>query len=224
MVVGISGATGVIYGIRLLQTLRRLDIETHLVVSKAGQLTCTDEIGLSADDLRRQADFSYTVTDIGAVISSGSFRSVGMVIAPCSIHTLSEIATGVTSNLLTRAADVVLKDRRRLVLLVGEFPLHTGHLKSMLAVAEIGAVVAPPLPAFYTHPQTINDLVDQTVVECSISSILTPAHFRAGVRMSLCGKPSVHIHDSIATSRRPVPGRLERLENASEGVSLRNSV
>jgi len=163
MVVGISGATGVIYGIRLLQTLRRLDIETHLVVSKAGQLTCTDEIGLSADDLRRQADFSYTVTDIGAVISSGSFRSVGMVIAPCSIHTLSEIATGVTSNLLTRAADVVLKDRRRLVLLVGEFPLHTGHLKSMLAVAEIGAVVAPPLPAFYTHPQTVNDLVDQTV-------------------------------------------------------------
>src|SRR5215471_4948398 len=163
MVVGISGATGVIYGIRLLQTLRRLDIETHLVVSKAGQLTCTDEIGLSADDLRRLADFSYTVTDIGAAISSGSFRSLGMVIAPCSIHTLSEIATGVTSNLLTRAADVVLKDRRRLVLLVGEFPLHTGHLKSMLAVAEIGAVVAPPLPAFYTHPQTVNDLVDQTV-------------------------------------------------------------
>ena len=163
LIVGISGATGTIYGVRLLETLRRLGVETHLVVSKAGQLTRAHETDLSAPDLRGLADVSYDVADIGAAIASGSFRTLGMVIAPCSMRTLGELASGVTSSLLTRAADVVLKERRRLVLLAREFPLHAGHLKNMLAVTEMGAIVAPPMPAFYTRPATIDDLVDQTV-------------------------------------------------------------
>ena len=163
MIVGITGATGIIYGIRLLEVLRSLEIETHLVVSRAGQLTRAHETTLSAAALRSLASRQYAPGDVGAAPASGSFRAMGMIIAPCTIRTLSEIATGVTNTLLTRAADVTLKERRRLVLLVREFPLHAGHLRSMLAVTEMGGIVAPPVPGFYTRPQTINDIVDQTV-------------------------------------------------------------
>jgi 4-hydroxy-3-polyprenylbenzoate decarboxylase len=163
MIIGISGATGIIYGIRLLQVLKEMEIETHLVVSNPGDMTRAYETNISAHELRAIADVCYPVKDIGAAISSGSFKTMGMIIAPCSIRTLSEIATGVTSNLLTRSADVVLKERRRLVLMVRETPLHAGHLKSMLAVTESGGIIAPPVPAFYTRPQDANDIIDHTI-------------------------------------------------------------
>src|SRR5271169_4880939 len=162
MVVGITGATGIVYGVRLLEALRALNVETHLVVSKAGEMTREHETDISSAELRALASRHYGAGEIGAALASGSFRTMGMIIAPCTIRTLSEIATGVTDTLLTRAADVTLKERRRLVLLVREFPLHAGHLRSMLAVTEMGAIVAPPVPAFYTRPQTIGDIVDQT--------------------------------------------------------------
>jgi 4-hydroxy-3-polyprenylbenzoate decarboxylase len=163
IIVGISGATGVIYGVRLLQVLKEMDIETHLVVSKPGDMTRAYETDISVSELRDMADVVYNINDIGAAISSGSFKTMGMIVAPCSIRTLSEIATGVTSNLLTRSADVVLKERRRLVLMVRETPLHAGHLKSMLAVTESGGIIAPPVPAFYTKPGTIDDIINHTV-------------------------------------------------------------
>lgn len=163
IIVGITGATGIVYGVRLLGVLKALGIETHLVVTKAGELTRAHETDLSADELRCMADFAYSPGEIGAALASGSFRTMGMIVAPCTIRTLSEIATGATGNLLTRAADVTLKERRRLVLLVREFPLHGGHLKSMLAVTEMGGIVAPPVPAFYTRPRTIEEIVDQTI-------------------------------------------------------------
>jgi 4-hydroxy-3-polyprenylbenzoate decarboxylase len=163
LIVGISGATGIPYGIRLLERLREAQIESHLVVSKAGELTRAHESKLSARELARLADVVYRASDVGAAIASGSFRTMGMVVAPCSVRSLSEIATGVTSTLLTRAADVVLKERRRLVLLVRETPLHAGHLRSMLAVTEMGGIIMPPVPAFYIHPATIADIVDNTV-------------------------------------------------------------
>jgi 4-hydroxy-3-polyprenylbenzoate decarboxylase len=163
LIVGITGATGIIYGVRLLELLREAGIETHLVVSRAGDLTRAHELDLSAKELRALASVSYPATDLGAAISSGSFRTMGMVVAPCSVRTLAEIASGVTTNLLTRAADVVLKERRRLVLLVRETPLHAGHLKNMLAVTEAGAVVMPPVPAFYARPRSIDELVTDTV-------------------------------------------------------------
>jgi 4-hydroxy-3-polyprenylbenzoate decarboxylase len=163
IIVGITGATGIVYGVRLLGVLKALGVETHLVVTKAGELTRAHETTISADELRSMADFAYNPGEIGAALASGSFRATGMVVAPCTIRTLSEIATGATSNLLTRAADVTLKERRRLVLLVREFPLHGGHLKSMLAVSEMGGIIAPPVPAFYTRPETIEDIVDQTI-------------------------------------------------------------
>jgi 4-hydroxy-3-polyprenylbenzoate decarboxylase len=163
IIVGITGATGIAYGIRVLEFLRTADVETHLIVSKAGHLTRGYETNLSARDLETLADVNYAPADIGAAIASGSFRTIGMVIAPCSIRTLAEIASCATSSLLTRAADVCLKERRRVVLLVRETPLHTGHLRAMLAATEMGAVVMPPVPAFYTQPRTIQDIVDQTV-------------------------------------------------------------
>ncbi|UZR29768.1 UbiX family flavin prenyltransferase [Methylococcus mesophilus] len=163
LIVGISGATGIIYGARLLELLKETGIETHLVVSRAADLTRAHELELSAAALRGLASVSYGANDVGAALSSGSFRTAGMVILPCSMRTLAEIATGVTSTLLTRAADVVLKERRRLVLLVRETPLHAIHLRNMLAVTECGAIVMPPVPAFYTRPQTIDDMVTDTV-------------------------------------------------------------
>ncbi|GAA4305878.1 UbiX family flavin prenyltransferase [Compostibacter hankyongensis] len=163
IIIGISGATGIIYGIRLLQVLREIGVETHLVVTKPGEMTRSYETELSSEELKKLADFNYGVQDMGAAISSGSFKTMGMIVAPCSVKTLSEIANGATGNLLTRAADVVLKERRKLVLLVRESPLHAGHLKSMLAVTENGGIIAPPVPAFYNKPQSVGDIVDYTV-------------------------------------------------------------
>lgn len=163
LIVGISGASGVIYGVRLLQALRPLGIESHLVVSRSAEVTLAYETDMKLRDLQALADVVHGRDDIGAPISSGSFRTLGMVVAPCSIRSLSEIASGVTSSLLTRAADVVLKERRRLVLMVRETPLHAGHLRNLLALAEMGAVIAPPVPAFYAGPESIEDLVDQSV-------------------------------------------------------------
>ncbi|UDF02868.1 UbiX family flavin prenyltransferase [Asticcacaulis sp. AND118] len=163
LIVAISGASGAVYGITALRMLRDLGIETHLVVSRAAALSLSAETDFTISDLNAMADQVHKVADIGATIASGSFRTLGMLVAPCSIKTMSEIATGVTSNLISRAADVVLKERRRLVLMVRESPLHLGHLRTMTAVTEMGAVVAPPVPAFYTRPQTLQDMVDQSV-------------------------------------------------------------
>ena len=163
LIVGITGATGIVYGVRLLELLRETGIETHLVVSRAADLTRAHELDLSAKELRALAAVHYPSTDVGAAIASGSFRTMGMVVAPCSARTLAEIATGVTSSLLTRAADVTLKERRRLVLLFRETPLHAGHIKNMLAATEAGAIVMPPVPAFYGRPTSIDELVVSTV-------------------------------------------------------------
>ena len=163
LVVGISGASGAIYGIRMLEVLRAAGIETHLVLSKSAEMTIAYETDLKAADVRKLADIVYPAADVGAAIASGSFQTLGMVVAPCSVRSMSEIATGVTSTLLTRAADVTLKERRRLVLMLRETPLHTGHLRSMLALSEMGAVIAPPVPAFYARPASVADLVDHSV-------------------------------------------------------------
>ncbi|MEX0807525.1 MAG: UbiX family flavin prenyltransferase [Dongiaceae bacterium] len=163
LVVGISGASGAIYGIRMLEVLRTAGIETHLVMSKSAEMTIAYETDLKAADVRKLADIVYPAADVGAAIASGSFATMGMVIAPCSIRSMSEIATGVTSSLLTRAADVTLKERRRLVLMLRETPLHSGHLRNLLSLSEMGAVIAPPVPAFYARPASVADLVDHTV-------------------------------------------------------------
>ena len=163
LVVGISGASGIVYGLRALDACRDLGVESHLVLSRAATLTLSQETSLSAADVNARADVIHRVSDIGAAIASGSFRTLGMIVAPCSVRTMSEIATGVTSSLLTRAADVVLKERRPLVLMVRETPLHLGHLRTLVKLAEMGAVIAPPLPAFYAKPATIEDMVDQSV-------------------------------------------------------------
>ena len=163
IIVGISGASGVIYGVRALELLRTARVETHLVVSKAAEMTLAYESDLTLKDLRGLADHCHPVGDIGASISSGSFRTLGMVIAPCSIRTMSEIATGVTGSLMSRAADVVLKERRRLVLAVRETPLHSGHLRTMLQLSEMGASICPVVPAFYNKPKTLDDIVKHTV-------------------------------------------------------------
>jgi len=163
MVVGVSGASGVVYGVRLLQLLRQLEIETHLVMSRSAQVTLAHESDYNVADVRAMASVAYTNADIGAAISSGSFPVMGMIVAPCSIKTLSEIATGITSALLPRAADVMLKERRRLVLMVRETPLHLGHIRSMGAVTEAGAIVYPPVPAFYAQPKSLDDMVDHTL-------------------------------------------------------------
>lgn len=163
LIVGISGASGVVYGIRMLESLRVAGIESHLVMSKSAEMTLGYETGMKAADVRKLADVVYPFADVGAAIASGSYPTLGMVIAPCSIRSMSEIATGVTASLLTRAADVTLKERRRLVLMVRETPLHTGHLRTMLALSEMGAIIAPPVPAFYAKPASVDDIVDHTV-------------------------------------------------------------
>jgi flavin prenyltransferase len=163
LIIGISGASGIIYGVRALQLLQNSDIETHLVMSKSAEMTLAYETDLQPASLRALASKHYQVSNIGASISSGSFVTMGMLILPCSVRTMSEIATGVTSSLLTRAADVVLKERRNLVLAVRETPLHVGHLRTMTQLAEMGAIVAPIVPAFYNRPQSVADIVNQTV-------------------------------------------------------------
>ncbi|MGR4862433.1 UbiX family flavin prenyltransferase [Caulobacter sp. LARHSG274] len=163
LVVGISGASGVVYGLRALAACRELGVESHLVLSKSAVLTLSQETGLSVVQVNEMADVVHRAGDIGAAIASGSYRTLGMIVAPCSVRTMSEIATGVTSSLLTRAADVTLKERRPLVLMVRETPLHLGHLRTLTKLAEMGAVIAPPLPAFYAKPQSIAEMVDQSV-------------------------------------------------------------
>jgi 4-hydroxy-3-polyprenylbenzoate decarboxylase len=163
LVVGISGASGVIYGARLLELLRPLPVETHLVISRSAEVTLALETELKPAELRARADVVHAIGDMAAPIASGSFPTIGMVVAPCSIRSMSEIASGVTTTLLSRAADVVLKERRRIVLLVRETPLHTGHLRTMTALSEMGAVIAPPVPAFYAKPQSLDDMIDHTL-------------------------------------------------------------
>lgn len=163
LVVGISGASGVIYGIRLLSVLRELSIETHLVISRSAEITIAHETDLKLAAVRELASRTYAQHDVAAAISSGSFKTRGMIVAPCSMRSMAEISTGVTSTLLTRAADVVLKERRRLVLMVRETPLHTGHLRTMTQLSEMGAIIAPPVPAFYARPSSVSDIIDQTV-------------------------------------------------------------
>jgi 4-hydroxy-3-polyprenylbenzoate decarboxylase len=164
IVVGISGASGSVYGLRLLQKLRESDrAETHLVVSRAAEKTLYFETGKMIPELRNLADFSYAHEDISARIASGSFRTDAMVVAPCSMHTMASIANGIGSNLIVRAADVALKERRKLILMIRETPFHLGHLRTMVSLTEMGAIIAPPIPAFYQRPQTIDDLVNHTV-------------------------------------------------------------
>jgi len=166
LIVGISGASGAIYGVRLLEALHKKKIPAHLVVSKSAVLTLKEEMDLSIEKVRALAQATYQNTDIGAAVSSGSFKTRGMIVIPCSIRTLSDIAYGTTDSLISRAADVTLKERRRLVLVVREAPLHAGHLRSMLAATEAGAVIVPPVPAFYPRPQTVDDIVNHTVGRC----------------------------------------------------------
>ncbi len=163
IIVGISGASGIVYGVRALEMLAQCGVETHLVMSKSAELTLHYELDLSTAEVKALASEVHAIKNVGATIASGSFITAGMLIAPCSIRTMSEIATGVTSTLLTRAADVVLKERRRLVLMVRETPLHTGHLRTMTQLSEIGAVIAPPVPAFYARPESLDDMVTQGV-------------------------------------------------------------
>jgi 4-hydroxy-3-polyprenylbenzoate decarboxylase len=163
LVVGVSGASGIVYGLRVLDACRDLGVEAHLVMSKAAALTLAQETRLSVADVNAKAAVVHKVADIGASIASGSFRTLGMIVAPCSVRTMSEIATGVTASLLTRAADVTLKERRPLVLMVRETPLHLGHLRTLVKLAEMGAVIAPPLPAFYAQPASLEAMVDQSV-------------------------------------------------------------
>jgi flavin prenyltransferase len=164
IVVGVTGASGAIYGYRLLEHLRSINsVETHLILSRAAEKTGFLEMGRRAVDWKATADYSYSIDDIGCRLASGSFVTSGMVVAPCSIHTMSAICAGVSSNLIIRAADVALKERRRLVLMVRETPFHLGHLRSMVTLTEMGAIVAPPIPGFYHKPATVLDLVDHSV-------------------------------------------------------------
>jgi flavin prenyltransferase len=166
LIVGISGASGAIYGVRLLQALKKNNIATHLVISKSAAITLKEEMDMSVDEVRTFADATYSNSDVGAAISSGSFKTRGMIIIPCSVRTVSDIAYGTTDNLLSRAADVILKERRRLVLVVRETPLHAGHIRSLLAATENGAIIVPPVPAFYHRPKTIDDIINQTIGRC----------------------------------------------------------
>ncbi len=163
IVVGVTGASGGIYALRLLQKLHRSAAEIHLILSRSGEKTLFLETGKRAADLKSLANYAWPIDDISAPLASGSFTTDGMIITPCSIHTMSAIACGITANLLTRAADVALKERRRLILMVRESPFHLGHLRAMTALTEMGAIVAPPVPGFYNNPETIEELVDSSV-------------------------------------------------------------
>ena len=166
LIVGISGASGIVYGVRILQVLQHSAIETHLVMSDSARMTLATELDMNVKEVESLASEVHNAKNIGATISSGSFKTMGMVVAPCSIKSLSEIAYGMTSGLLSRAADVVLKERRKLVLLIRETPLHSGHLRTMLQASENGAILMPPVPALYARPQSIDDMVNHTVGRC----------------------------------------------------------
>jgi flavin prenyltransferase len=191
LIVGISGASGVMYGVRLLQLLRNAGVETHLVMSKTAEITFAYETSLKMTEVKALAHTHHRIDDMAASISSGSFLTAGMIVAPCSIRSMSEIATGVTTTLLTRAADVTLKERRRLVLLVRETPLHTGHLRTMTALSEMGAVIAPPVPAFYAKPASLEDMIDHTVGRAlDLFDIDVGIVERWGERPELRGRPT----------------------------------
>lgn len=163
LIIAITGASGAIYGVRLLRLLKNIDsVETHLIISEAGELTLEHELGIGSKELCLLADHSYDVNEVGAPVASGSFKNAGMIVAPCSMKTLSSIAHGYCDNLIARAADVVLKERRRLVLMARETPLNLAHIRNMEAVTEMGGIIYPPLPAFYCHPVSIDEMVDQT--------------------------------------------------------------
>jgi len=166
LIVGISGASGIVYGVRILQVLQHSGIETHLVMSESARMTLSTELDMGVKEVEALATEVHSAKNIGATISSGSFKTMGMVVAPCSIKSLSEIAYGLTSGLLSRAADVVLKERRRLVLMIRETPLHSGHLRTMLQASENGAILMPPVPALYARPKSIDDMVNHTVGRC----------------------------------------------------------
>jgi 4-hydroxy-3-polyprenylbenzoate decarboxylase len=190
LIVGISGASGAVYGVRLLETLRRLGIDSHLVMSKAAEMTISYEIDMKPADVKTLADVVYPIGDLGAPISSGSFPTLGMIVAPCSVRSLAEIATGVTSSLLTRAADVTLKERRRLVLMLRETPLHSGHLRNMLALSDMGAIIAPPVPAFYARPKNLDDMVDHSIGRVlDLFGIDSGRVRRWGTKQTTKGKP-----------------------------------
>jgi flavin prenyltransferase len=202
LVVGISGASGTQYGVRALARLRELGIESHLVVTRAGGMTRAVETELSARELRGMADVSYSAAEIGAAIASGSFPTLGMLVAPCSMRTLAEIAYGNTTNLLTRAADVTLKERRRLVLMVRETPLSLVHLRAMTAATEAGAIMAPPVPAFYARPSGLEEMVDYSVARAlDLFGLRTPARRWEGMaRSSVAAEP---LTASFAENGRP---------------------
>jgi 4-hydroxy-3-polyprenylbenzoate decarboxylase len=164
LIIGITGASGVIYGIRLLETLAtKRDIETHLVISRAGEINIEYETSWKIQDIKALADFSYDINDVGARLASGSFRNDGMIVVPCTVKTMSALANSYTENLLIRAGDVTLKERRKLVLVVRETPLHIGHIRSMERLSEMGAIIMPPMPSFYHRPKTIEDVIDHTL-------------------------------------------------------------
>ena len=176
VLVGITGASGIAYGVRVLELLQDEGLESHLILTPAAERTLAYETSLKVADIKALATITHSYTDIGASIASGSFPTAGMVVAPCSIKSMSEIAAGVTSSLLSRAADVTLKERRPLVLMVRESPLHLGHLRTMTALAEMGAAIAPPMPAFYAHPQSVDDLVTQSAARAlALVGIRVPA-------------------------------------------------
>jgi len=163
IVVGISGASGVVYGVRLLQILRELPVEVHLVMSKSAEVTLAYETDFKVAQVKALAHHCHNIGDMAAPLSSGSFKTLGMVVAPCSVRSVAEMASGVTTSLLTRAADVILKERRRLVLMVRETPLHLGHLRNLAALTEMGAVIAPPVPAFYNRPKSLEEMIDHNL-------------------------------------------------------------
>lgn len=196
LVIGISGASGVVYGVRLLEVLQGTAFESHLVMSKAAEVTLAYETSHKVAEVKALADVVYANQDVGAAIASGSFKTAGMIVAPCSIRSLSEIAHGITSSLLTRAADVALKERRRLALLVRESPLHTGHLKTMTAASELGAVIVPPVPAFYANPRTLEDIIDHT-----IGRVLDLFDIEAGL-VRRWGEPGLEGAEPVGPSRR----------------------
>jgi flavin prenyltransferase len=185
IIIGISGASGAIYGIRLLQMLKEMpEVKTHLVISQMAQVTIATETHFSLAEVHAMADYTHTQKDLGASIASGSFKTLGMVVAPCSMRSLAEIATSATSSLLTRAADVVLKERRRLVLMVRETPLHNVHLRNMLTISEMGGIIAPPVPAFYQNPVSLDEMVDHTLDRILDLFELEPPHMKRWAGLS----------------------------------------
>ena len=178
IIIGISGSSGIIYAIRLLELLKKMPIETHLVITRAGALTRAYETTLSLQALKDLADYIHPIQDIAAPIASGSFKTLGMIVVPCSMKTLGEIAHGIGGNLLSRAADVVLKERRKLILLPREAPLHQVHLQNMLTITQMGGIIFPPVPAFYQNPKTIDDIINETVCRVLDLFDLCPSSYK----------------------------------------------